>query len=223
MTTITIIYSLIATIIITLFCILNIYVSHSNISNYFIALDYSKKNPEYSYRLNDNLFDFIYGLLFTILNSIIIILLWVLLYLHFIYQTYYINLLYLFVAIITSTIICIYIIFLSYKSIYLYNTIKNPKFAQGVVTKVICDADNKKTCMTEIEYTINDVKYTKSTGLHKYKENDKITMIYNIQHPDWASIYEEQFGNYSWIFLFISVIVLILLWIFFIYDIYNLK
>ena len=191
MTYISIVYAIIATMIITLFLSINIYNSS------FLPI---------------------------ILNSLIIIIIWLCLFIHILYQNYYINLLYLFLGISLGTIIIIYLI--NYIIINNNNQLSyytNPKIISGIVTEVL-DEDNKRPIIT-FEYTVNNVKYTNSSDQYNfivntnYKKNDKIKIIYSSDtNPEYSSIYDETITYYTWIYIILLVILLILLWTLFIYN-----
>ena len=192
---------IIATIIFTLLFYLNI--------NNYSSINY--------YR--DDKIIFINDLFLIIIYIIMIILVWLFLFIHIKYQNHYITLLYLFLAISLGTFFILYLLYRIYRDrINYYNYFINPKFAPAVIKKVICNNDTK-LCKTEIEYTINNVKYSKSIFLNNYKENDKITIIYDNENLD---IYDETIIIHSKIYIIILIILLILLWILFIYDINNL-
>jgi ATP-dependent Zn protease len=147
---------------------------------------------------------------------------------HFNYQIFYINLLYLLLALILGTNIIIYLLYHNYINGVNYNKrgyYINPKIISGIVTEVIHE-DNKRPIIT-FEYTVNNIKYTNTSNEYNliytnYKKNDKIQIIYSSDNgPEYSSIYDETITYYSWIYIILLVIALILLWIFFIYDIYN--
>ena len=191
MTYISIVYAIITTMILTLFLSINIYNSS------FLPI---------------------------ILNSLIIIIIWLCLFIHILYQNYYINLLYLFLGISLGTIIIIYLI--NYIIINNNNQLSyytNPKIISGIVTEVL-DEDNKRPIIT-FEYTVNNVKYTNSNDQYNfivntnYKKNDKIKIIYSSDtNPEYSSIYDETITYYTWIYIILLVILLILLWTLFIYN-----
>ena len=191
MTYISIVYAIITTMILTLFLSINIYNSS------FLPI---------------------------ILNSLIIIIIWLCLFIHILYQNYYINLLYLFLGISLGTIIIIYLI--NYIIINNNNQLSyytNPKIISGIVTEVL-DEDNKRPIIT-FEYTVNNVKYTNSSDQYNfivntnYKKNDKIKIIYSSDtNPEYSSIYDETITYYTWIYIILLVILLILLWTLFIYN-----
>ena len=191
MTYISIVYAIITTIILTLFLSINIYNSS------FLPI---------------------------ILNSLIIIIIWLCLFIHILYQNYYINLLYLFLGISLGTYFIIYLI--NYIIINNNNQLSyytNPKIISGIVTEVL-DEDNKRPIIT-FEYTVNNVKYTNSSDQYNfivntnYKKNDKIKIIYSSDtNPEYSSIYDETITYYTWIYIILLVILLILLWTLFIYN-----
>jgi hypothetical protein len=224
MTYISIIYAIIATMIITVFFIYNITFYYSRVVYYFNLTEHVKNHPEYKYQLNYISFsELISDLLFIILNSIMIILLWLFLFMHINYQNYYITLLYLLLAIFLGTILILVLLYRSYTTInYFKNNYINPKFVSGIVTEII-KVDNKKPIIS-YEYAVNSVKYTNSSNQYhiNYKKNDKITIIYSSKFPESSAIYDETIKYYGWIYTILLIIAFILLWIFFIYDIYNL-
>ena len=191
MTYISIVYAIITTMILTLFLSINIYNSS------FLPI---------------------------ILNSLIIIIIWLCLFIHILYQNYYINLLYLFLGISLGTYFIIYLI--NYIIIINNNQLSyytNPKIISGIVTEVL-DEDNKRPIIT-FEYTVNNVKYTNSSDQYNfivntnYKKNDKIKIIYSSDtNPEYSSIYDETITYYTWIYIILLVILLILLWTLFIYN-----
>ena len=191
MTYISIVYAIITTMILTLFLSINIYNSS------FLPI---------------------------ILNSLIIIIIWLCLFIHILYQNYYINLLYLFLGISLGTYFIIYLI--NYIIINNNNQLSyytNPKIISGIVTEVL-DEDNKRPIIT-FEYTVNNVKYTNSSDQYNfivntnYKKNDKIKIIYSSDtNPEYSSIYDETITYYTWIYIILLVILLILLWTLFIYN-----
>lgn len=191
MTYISIVYAIITTIILTLFLSINIYNSS------FLPI---------------------------ILNSLIIIIIWLCLFIHILYQNYYINLLYLLLGLLLGTYFIIYLI--NYIIINNNNQLSyytNPKIISGIVTEVL-DEDNKRPIIT-FEYTVNNVKYTNSSDQYNfivntnYKKNDKIKIIYSSDtNPEYSSIYDETITYYTWIYIILLVILLILLWTLFIYN-----
>ena len=191
MTYISIVYAIITTMILTLFLSINIYNSS------FLPI---------------------------ILNSLIIIIIWLCLFIHILYQNYYINLLYLFLGISLGTYFIIYLI--NYIIIINNNQLSyytNPKIISAIVTEVL-DEDNKRPIIT-FEYTVNNVKYTNSSDQYNfivntnYKKNDKIKIIYSSDtNPEYSSIYDETITYYTWIYIILLVILLILLWTLFIYN-----
>ena len=233
MTYISIIYAIITTIIITVYFIFNITYYYSGILNYYKVKEHVKKYPEYkNNQFNKVSFsELIYDFLLIILNSIMIILLWLFLFMQINYQIFYINLLYLILAILLGTIIILYLLYHNYYNGVNYNKrgyYINPKIIYGIVTEVILHEDDKRPIIS-FEYTVNNVKYTNTSNEYSliytnYKKNDKIQIIYSSDNnPQYSSIYDETITYYSWIYIILLVIALILLWIFFIYDIYNIS
>jgi len=233
MTYISIIYAIITTIIITVYFIFNITYYYSGILNYYKVKEHVKKYPEYkNNQFNKVSFsELIYDFLLIILNSIMIILLWLFLFMQINYQIFYINLLYLILAILLGTIIILYLLYHNYINGVNYNKrgyYINPKIIYGIVTEVILHEDDKRPIIS-FEYTVNNVKYTNTSDEYSliytnYKKNDKIQIIYSSDNnPQYSSIYDETISYYSWIYIILLVIALILLWIFFIYDIYNIS
>ena len=223
MTYISIIYAIIATMIITVFFIYNITFYYSRVVYYFNV----KNHSEYKYQLKYISFsELISDLLFIILNSIMIILLWLFLFMHINYQNYYITLLYLLLAIFLGTFLILFLLYINNINYDQRSYYINPKFVSGIVTEVIKE-DDKRTIIT-FEYTVNNVKYTNSSNQYNliytnYKKNDKIKIIYSgDNNPEASSIYDETIKYYGWIYTILLIITFILLWIFFIYDIYNL-
>ena len=233
MTYISIIYAIITTIIITVYFIFNITYYYSGILNYYKVKEHVKKYPEYkNNQFNKVSFsELIYDFLLIILNSIMIILLWLFLFMQINYQIFYINLLYLILAILLGTIIILYLLYHNYYNGVNYNKrgyYINPKIIYGIVTEVILHEDDKRPIIS-FEYTVNNVKYTNTSDEYSliytnYKKNDKIQIIYSSDNnPQYSSIYDETITYYSWIYIILLVIALILLWIFFIYNIYNIS
>ena len=233
MTYISIIYAIITTIIITVYFIFNITYYYSGILNYYKVKEHVKKYPEYkNNQFNKVSFsELIYDFLLIILNSIMIILLWLFLFMQINYQIFYINLLYLILAILLGTIIILYLLYHNYYNGVNYNKrgyYINPKIIYGIVTEVILHEDDKRPIIS-FEYTVNNVKYTNTSNEYSliytnYKKNDKIQIIYSSDNnPQYSSIYDETITYYSWIYIILLVIALISLWIFFIYDIYNIS
>jgi hypothetical protein len=233
MTYISIIYAIITTIIITVYFIFNITYYYSGILNYYKVKEHVKKYPEYkNNQFNKVSFsELIYDFLLIILNSLMIILLWLFLFMQINYQIFYINLLYLILAILLGTIIILYLLYHNYINGVNYNKrgyYINPKIIYGIVTEVILHEDDKRPIIS-FEYTVNNVKYTNTSDEYSliytnYKKNDKIQIIYSSDNnPQYSSIYDETISYYSWIYIILLVIALILLWIFFIYDIYNIS
>lgn len=233
MTYISIIYAIITTIIITVYFIYNITYYYSGILNYYKVKEHVKKYPEYkNNQFNKVSFsELIYDFLLIILNSIMIILLWLFLFMQINYQIFYINLLYLILTILLGTIIILYLLYHNYINGVNYNkrgNYINPKIIYGIVTEVILHEDYKRPIIS-FEYTVNNVKYTNTSDEYSliytnYKKNDKIQIIYSSDNnPQYSSIYDETITYYSWIYIILLVIALILLWIFFIYNIYNIS
>jgi hypothetical protein len=140
------------------------------------------------------------------------------------YQIFYINLLYLLLALILGINIILYLLYYNYITGVNYNEKNyyiNPTIVSGIITDVCHkDKDNKRPIIT-FEYTVNNVKYINTSNEYNliytnYKKNDKIQIIY-------SSIYNKTITYYSWIYIILLVITLILLWLFFIYDIYNIS
>lgn len=222
MTYISIIYAIITTIIITVYFIYNITL------NYYKVKEDVKKNNKYN---KISFSQLIYNFLLLILNSIIIILLWLFLFMHIKYQIFYINILYLILAILLGTNLILYLIYHNYFNGVNYNKrgyYINPKIVYGIVTEVILHEDDKRPIIS-FEYIVNNVKYTNTSDQYNliytnYKKNDRIKIIYSSEiNPAYSSIYDETITYYSWIYIILLVIALILLWIFFIYDIYNIS
>lgn len=230
MTYISIVYAIITTIIITVFFIKNINYYYRRILYYYEVTEHVKNHPEYKNQLNYiSKSELIYDYILIIFNSIMIILIWLFLFMQINYQIFYINLLYLLLALLLGTIIILYLSFHNYINGVNYNNrgyYENPKIVSGIVTEVIKEDDKP---IISFEYTVNNVKYTNSSDEYNliytnYKKNDKIKIIYSSNNgAQYSSIYDETITYYSWVYIILLIIALLLLWVFFIYDIYNLS
>lgn len=221
MTYISIIYAIITTIIFTVFFINNINYYYRSILYYYEVTEHVKNQLNYISK-----YELIYDYILIIFNSIMIILIWLFLFMQINYQIFYINLLYLLLALLLGTIIILYISYHNYIYGVNYNNrgyYENPKIIYGIVTEITKEDD--KIPIITFEYTVNNVKYTNSSDEYNliytnYKKNDKIKIIYSSDNgPQYSSIYDETITYYSWVYIILLIIALLLLWVFFIYNI----
>ena len=72
--------------------------------------------------------------------------------------------------------------------------------------------------VNNVKYTNSSDQYNFIVNTN-YKKNDKIKIIYSSDtNPEYSSIYDETFTYYTWIYIILLVILLILLWTLFIYN-----
>jgi len=211
-----IIYSFIATILISLFCI-SFVISDIKDILYFI-----RDHNEYTFRAS-TYYMFIYYLINISINIFMIIFLWIFLYFNFLSQNNKIHLTYA----ISTTFMCSLISMFLFNYSRFFNDIFSSnnynKTTIGTITKLICYDNIDETCDSNnsnnsdnsiIEYTVNDVKYAPETGLDNLKIGQKFTINYNSDYPDTFEFKYAKYKIISWILLILSIIIFIFVWIF---------
>ena len=211
-----IIYSFIATILISLFCI-SFVISDIKDILYFI-----RDHKEYTFRTS-TYYMFIYYLINIFINIFMIIFLWIFLYFNFLSQNNKIHLTYAILTTFICSLICIFLF--NHSRFYndLFSSNKYNETTIGTITKLICYDNSDETCDSNssnnsdnsiIEYTVNNVKYAGETGLDNLKVGQKITINYNSDNPDTFKFKYAKYKIISWIVLILSIIIFIFLWIF---------
>ena len=131
-----------------------------------------------------------------------------------------IRFLYTITAIIIGTFICIYYIQTSYSKIAYYYSYDAKTTGYIISKKCLYDLPenahivNFKCSNNYIEYTVNDVKFSKPFNQSEDLITDKqVNILYKKASPEISIVEDKSYLN-NFITLFISIIILILLWLF---------
>ena len=196
-----IIYSIIITILISLFCIYQL-LSHIRDIFYF-------KN------INSPYIMVIYYIIIIIISLFVLIFNWIFFYYNFLSENKKIHLTYAILTTIIFSVICIFFINngIYHIDFYYYN-----KTTIGTISKLICyDVDNKCNNNYDnsiIEYTVDNIKYTNETGLTNVKVGQKFTINYKENSPNLYVLSYSKYRIIGLMSFILGIIILLFLWIF---------
>ena len=193
-----------------------------------IKLRYSPNNPKEAIVYGNM---HIYAYVYMILMIIAIILLWIFLFIVIIFSSIYNKFIFLIYAIFI-TIIITYVVYIniynsyyefndyyinanhdneSYTDLYKYGNFQN--YTIGIIK-------SQDEYYSYVEYFIDSVKYNVKLLTTHYKVGEEVKVYYNKNNPEAIKIYDNTEKNKQLIKITIYAIVLLLLWIFLIFNIF---
>jgi hypothetical protein len=194
-----------------------------------IKLRYSPNNPKEAIVYGNM---HIYSYVYMILMIIAIILLWIFLFIVIIFSSIYNKFIFLIYAIFITVIITyvVYInIYNSYYEFYDYYINANHDneyyttdlYKYGDFSKyTIGIIKSQDEYYSYVEYFIDSVKYNVKLLTTHYKVGEEVKVYYNKNNPEAIKIYDNTEKNKQLIKITIYAIVLLLLWIFLIFNIF---
>ena len=91
----------------------------------------------------------------------------------------------------------------------------NKKSTIGIIKTIYCH--DKESCYADIEYSINNIKYTRSTHVPnnvKIGDEIEVSYSYNNHYKDYDILVYGNMHIYSYIYISLLIIAILLLWIF---------